>query len=337
MLFVIALSTIVVKVKTNMPDENQPPNPQPSPTYRSSGGGRVIQPISSNVSPDPQPQSTPAVQVDPPTAYASPSPTTYPSDPIAQQSPIQPIGAIDGRPFSQQTPISSNEFEQLPDEKPSKWRHRLINLGILQAVGVAIFLLEIMLATLQSMTGGSGTEFIGFLILYAIWVPVAELAALINLVGLPIYMARHKPHGRGLVFSILSLTVSIVIAVYGAYSVYLLLVALPNHLKQASEQSRQQSQALEQKFASDNAKPEITKEESISLLRSCQLGGFYYTKQTSKNNGGWGELSSTGVVLTKVDGKPYRISIADRLVPELVPIAREAQKTCGVDRPQIFG
>jgi hypothetical protein len=33
-------------------------------------------------------------------------------------------------------------------------------------------------------------------------------------------------------------------------------------------------------------------------------------------------------VLTKVDGQPYRISIADRLIPELVPIAREAQKTC---------
>lgn len=40
------------------------------------------------------------------------------------------------------------------------------------------------------------------------------------------------------------------------------------------------------------------------------------------------EASATGVVLVKIDGEPYRISIADRLVPELVPIAREAQKSC---------
>ncbi len=118
---------------------------------------------------------------------------------------------------------------------------------------------------------------------------------------------------------------------YGAYSVYQLRVLAPNHINQLSQQSRIKNDAAQLQFKADNANPEITKEEAIQLLKTCQLKGFYYTNQTDKSdpsNGGWGELSSTGVVLTKIDGKPYRISIADKLVNELVPIARQAQKTC---------
>ncbi|MDL2363633.1 MAG: hypothetical protein QFB86_04605 [Patescibacteria group bacterium] len=255
---------------------------------------------------------------------------TIQTDPQAElQSPTQPAGVADVQTFSSQAPLSSNQFDQISESKPSKWRYFFIVLGILQAVGVGIFFLVMMLAIQQAKAGVSGTEFIG-LIVFAILVPAVGLVALINLVGLPIYMRKHKPHGKGMNLCILSLLVSGLLALFGAVIVYLFLVAIPMQEKQFSQQLDQKIQAHQQQFNADNAKPEITKDEAIQLLQSCQLSGFYYTNQnqTDKSGGEWGELSSTGVVLTKIDGKPYRISIADRLVPELVPIARNAQKTC---------
>lgn len=239
-----------------------------------------------------------------------------------------PADMVNGQPLFPQAPISSNQFEQIPGSKPSKWSYFFIILGILQALGIAIFFLIMIWAIQQASAGVSGTEFIGLILLVTL-VPAVGIIAFINLVGLPIYMAKHKPHGKWLALSILSLVVSVTPVLYGAYSTYQLRVAVPQQEKKFTEQWRKEVEQRKQQFAADNAKPEITKEEAITLLKTCQLNGFYYTNQTSKDGGNWGELSSTGVVLTKVDGKPYRISIADRLTSELVPIAREAQKTCG--------
>ncbi len=255
----------------------------------------------------------------------SPTPQPVVSTPVPQSTAL-----VNGQPFQPSAPMSSSQLQQLSDHKPSRWRYFFIILGILQAIGVGIFFFVMTWAAQQAKSGVSGTEFIG-LILYVTLVPAVGLIAFINLIGLPIYMHRHKPRGKNMVFSVLSLSVSVILALYGAYSVYQLRVALPKHVNNLTQQAQQKTQATQQQFNSDNSKPEITKVEASQLLQSCQLKGFYYTKQTDKSdptNGGWGELSSTGVVLTKVDGKPYRISIADKLVPELVPIARAAQKTC---------
>lgn len=205
--------------------------------------------------------------------------------------------------------------------KGSKWRYFFIVLGILQLLGVGFFI-----SVMASIGGKTGSEFIA-LALFATIVPVVGLIGFINIIGLPIYMAKHKPRGKGLVFSVLSLLLSTALALYAADTVYQFLVVAPADIKQ----SQQKIQAQQQKFVADNTTPEITKEQAINLLQTCQLKGFYYTNQTDKDKtgGGWGELSTTGVVLTKIDGKPYRISIANRLVSELVPVARQAQKTCG--------
>lgn len=240
----------------------------------------------------------------------------------------QPAGVVNGRPiYGTTTPMSRSELEQLSEKKPSKWRYFFMILGILQAAGVALFFLVMLWASQQAKAGVSGTEFIA-LILFVTVVPAVAIISLINLIGLPIYMRKSKPHGKGLVLNIVSLVISTLLVLYGAYNVY----GLYFYPKKLSEESRQKFEQQDREFAAANAKPEITKEEAIQLLKSCKLKGFYYTNQTDKSdpaNGGWGELSSTGVVLTKVDGQPYRISIADKLIPELVPIAREAQKTCG--------
>lgn len=233
-------------------------------------------------------------------------------------------------PYTPFQPISNNPIEQIVNKKPSKWRYFFIVLGVLQIAGVFLFFLVMFWASQQARLGVSGTEFIA-LFLFITVVPVIGLIALINLIGLPLYMRRHKPHGKGLIFTILSLVISAVLVLYGGYSFYQTRVVAPRYMNELSEQSRLKSQQRQQEFAAANAKPEITKEQAIELLKTCKLKGFYYTNQTDKSdptNGGWGELSTTGVVLTNVDGKPYRISIADKLIPELVPVAREAQRTC---------
>lgn len=304
-----------------MPDENQKPeNPTQQPveqapeaTPTTVGSQRVIQPSQSfvqEIQAQPQP-------VQPTVATTEPTPTITP--------PSQVAGMVNGQAFAA-SPMSSSQLGQLSEQKPSKWRYFFIVLGVLQALGVAMFF-----GIMSSIAGQTGGEFVA-LLLFVTLVPAVGLIALINLIGLPIYMRKNKPHGKGLVFSIISLVISVILALYGAYSVYQMRVAVPKHINELSEQSRQKSEQRQQEFATANAKPEITKEEAIQLLKTCKLKGFYYTNQTDKSdpaNGGWGELSSTGVVLTKVDGQPYRISIADKLIPELVPIAREAQKTCG--------
>ncbi|MDB5163671.1 MAG: hypothetical protein JWS12_288 [Candidatus Saccharibacteria bacterium] len=290
-----------------MPEDNLQPTRQPNQPDSSVASPQVIQPADSSV-------------VSPPSSEPQP---------VVSSVTTQPTAVANGQPFQPTTPMSSSQFEQLSEQKPSKWRYFFIVLGMLQALGVGIFFFVMTWAIQQAKAGVSGTEFIG-LIVYVTLVPAVGLIAFINLVGLPMYMRRHKPHGKGMVFSILSLLVSVILALYGAYSVYQFRVATPKHIQQLSQQSQQKIQAQQQQFTADNSKPEITKDEAIQLLKTCKLKGFYYTNQTTKDDSGnWGELSSTGVVLTKIDGKPYRISIADRLIPELVPIAREAQKTCG--------
>jgi len=255
----------------------------------------------------------------------APQPTD-PPQPHMQQS-IEVTESIDAPVF----PPAPNSQPQ--DRKPSKWRYLFIVLGAIQALGVAVFFFIMFLAIEQAKSGVSGTEFIG-LLLFATLVPAVGVVALVNLIGLPIYIGRFKPRGKGLIFSILSLFISAVLFLYGAYSVYELRVSLPRQSTAFSEQSRKNAAQREEKFAAENAQPEISKEEAITLLQSCKLSGFYYTQETVTEHGTSPAASATGIVLTKVNGEPSRISIADRLVSELVPIARKAQNTC--DGPQFW-
>lgn len=217
-------------------------------------------------------------------------------------------------------------------QKTSKWQYFFYLISALQILGVVFFFAMLWWAIKKAKTGMSGTEFIA-LWLYMTVVPAVGLIALINVIGLPIYLITKKPRGKSLIFNFVSLVLSLVIALYVAYAVYQTYVVTPARLQEQSEQSRIVSEQEDQTFAAENQKPEITKEEAINLLTTCQLRGFYYTNQTRPEELGdirfpAAEASTTGIVLVKVDGKPYRISIADRHIPELVPIARKAQKTC---------
>lgn len=241
------------------------------------------------------------------------------------------------------TPLESNTSEnilfKLDDsenyQKPSKWRYFFFILGIFQTVGIVLFISILLWLDKLVKMGYSGTEYIGIILSVTI-VPALTIISLINLIGLPIYMRKNKLYGKNLIVSIVLLIISSLLILWLAYSSYKAM-KLTKELNQKTEQMKQENKQKQQEFEAVNANPEITKKEAIQLLKSCKLKGLYYTNQTDKSNpanGGWGELSSTGVVLTKINGQPFRISIADKLVSELVPIAREAQKTC--DRLQFW-
>ncbi len=110
-------------------------------------------------------------------------------------------------------------FEPTPNPKPSKWRYFFTILGILQIACLAILILFVAWATqrYQAKPDIAGVEFIDLIVLVTL-VPAIGLIALINFVGLPLYMRRHKPQGKWLVLSIISLSVSAIVVLWVLYS-----------------------------------------------------------------------------------------------------------------------
>ncbi len=234
-----------------------------------------------------------------------------------------------GSDQSPTTPMSSSQLEQLADQKPSKWRYFFIILGILQAAGAALFLLAMLGAAQLAKSGASGTEFIA-LILFVTVVPTVAVISLINLIGLPIYLRKHKPHGKGLVFSIVSLVISSLLVLYGAYSVYGLTV----YPKKLSEGLRQKNEQGQQEFATANAKPEITKEEVISFMQGCKADFFVgYTDINlvkDSNTKLWlnkAEQSSGGFEILEASPKSY-VFASKSMTTALQDTARQFRQSC---------
>lgn len=181
-----------------MPQDNLQPSPQPSQPENPVPSPEVIQPASSNVV----------------------SPSNSAPQPAVSSAITQPTPTVNGQPFRPMTPMSSSQFEQKSNQKPSKRHHLFIVLGILQAFGVAYFFLNIIMICQLPETGKDlGWAF--FLFFNLISAPAVVGIALINFAGLSMYMRRHKPNGKGMIFSILSLSVSVILALYGAYTIYL--------------------------------------------------------------------------------------------------------------------
>lgn len=218
--------------------------------------------------------------------------------------------------------IYSIQNNNSPKTKSSKWAIAFfVILAFLLLMGVGLFFIII-----SSVAGKTGSEYV-VLLLFITIVPFVGVVAVINLIGLPLYLRKKKTRGIGLVVAIISLSISGLIALYVIYFVVVFAIA-STQVSQRFEAIDEKAKTDYQQYITDNAKPEITKEEAITLLKNCKLKGFYYTQETEIEHGTSPASSKTGVVLTKIDGEPYRISIADKLVSELVPIAREAQKKC---------
>lgn len=292
-----------------MPDENQHPSPQPSQSDSPASAPQVIQPMNSNTvspsSPNPEPQ------------------------PVVSPPITQPTAMVNGQPHTPTTPMSSGQIEQMTDQKPSKWRYFFIVIGILQAAGIALFLLVMLWAAQQAKAGVSGTEFIA-LILFVTVVPAVAVISLVNLIGLPIYMRKQKLHGKRLVFAIISLAISALLVLYGAYNVYGLTV----YPKKLSEKSRQKSEQRQQEFAAANVKPEITREEAISFMQSCKADYFVgYTDINlvkDSNTKSWlnkAEQSTTGIEISEGSPKSY-VFASKAMTTALQDTARQFRQSC---------
>ena len=204
-----------------MPDEKQQPNPQPSQPGSPADVPQIIQPMNSGT-------------------ISLPSPSQELS-PVVFPTVAQPQAMVNGQPFRPTTPTPSGQFEQMPTGKSWSWLYLFIVLSILSPIGALVFLAYmiikkqwdrffIALGTLQvagaalfflimfELGGVAGGEFVA-LALFATLVPIVGLVALANLIGLPIYMRKRKPQGKGRVLGIVSLVISLLLALYSAYSV----------------------------------------------------------------------------------------------------------------------
>ncbi len=278
-----------------------------------------------NQNPFPQPVQPTIPPTPPPAPQPAPQSATQP---IPQPEPqFQAFGSATGDPTTPQPApfVSAVPGEEQPKKK-SKWRYVFIVLGILQILGVIGYFAAFFLA----MNSIAGMFFI--LYIFAYYIPALGVLALVNLIGLALFLIIRKARGVGLILGILSLLVSLVIVAYAGYISYQTYVVAPQQMAEYTARSIERDKEYEIERA--NAISEISKDEAITLLNTCKLRGFYYTDQTKEGNGNNGELVASGVVLTKVDDEPYRISIADRHIEELVPIARAAQSTCGA--PQFW-
>ncbi len=226
-------------------------------------------------------------------------------------------------------PSPSNQLKR----KPSKWRYFFIVLGILQITGIAVFLLIMIDLSRSASAGASGTEFIA-MALFATLAPAVGLVALINFIGLPIYLIKHKPRVAGLVFYIVSLIISTLLVLYGAFIVFQITVIAPTHEKAFEERYRKTYEEKQRQKATDYARPEITKEEAINFMQSCKADYFIgYTDISlikNENTKSWLELaeqSSSGVEISEDSPKTY-VFASKSMTTELQDSARQFRQSC---------
>lgn len=194
------------------------------------------QPVAPPVPPQPiqapvPPQTPQPVQL---VAQAQPQP-------VIPQPQVQPTAIVNGQAF-QPAPIHAN---QLTDKKLSKWRFVFIFLGVVQLISVGIFF-----GVWSMIQGQTGGEFVALLMFMTI-VPVTGIIALLNLIGLPIYIAKHKPQGKWLVLSAISLVISVILALYGAYTAYSMFVVVPQKADQYQLELDEKAKQYEERYRQD--------------------------------------------------------------------------------------
>jgi hypothetical protein len=182
---------------------------------------------------------------------------------------------------------------------------------------------------------------VGPIALAIVWVyfgavPVGVLG-LVNVVVLPILLVRKRLSGVYRALGIALLVLSILAV--GAGALFIFNVRSIAH--RSAQRSKQMSMYYNRQEAS--ARSEATVGQATQLLNSCQIFGFYYTQQDGVNGAENAEKTSTGIVLYKLpkpfggtttpasgDAGKYRMHIADRMINTMVPIARNAQHSCGI-------
>jgi hypothetical protein len=192
---------------------------------------------------------------------------------------------------------------------------------------------------LISISGQPGSEFL-LLPLIPIFIAVGFIG-LLNLFLLPRFLHRKYFEGTFRIITAITLAFSILIALFGAMQVAGVFRSA-SVVKQSEHRGKQETAYYAQQNA--QARSEATVEQATQLLNSCQVFGFYYTNQNGINGSENAEATKAGILLYRIpksydtsvttpasgDAGKHRMHIADRMVATMVPIARNAQHSCGI-------
>lgn len=226
------------------------------------------------------------------------------------------FGSADGAQMHSQIPV--------PIAAAASVRHRFAEIYVLVSF-ISMLLVGVVMPLVMIYV---------FVFLGAI--PVGVLG-IINLCVVPILLIRRLLSGWYKVLSIVVMVFSILAIVASIFFV----VSVSSVVNNSNQKSNQMN-AYYRKQESI-ARSEATVEQATKLLNSCQVIGFYYTQQDGTKGSENAEKTGTGILLYKlaksfeglttpssVDGGKYRMHIADRMIDTMVPIARNAQLTCGI-------
>ena len=223
-------------------------------------------------------------------------------------------------------------------EKPSRILTFYHFLGVVQVV-IIVFGAGVVLY-LRQLDGDTavGANLV-FGLLFGLLALISLALALIVLIGLPIYLNKHRALYTWQRRSTLTLLVSIVTLSFILWSSFGPhgQTDYEKSMVESTQRAQQAEQDAQNEYLNSTAGKEITKQEAVALLNGCQVHEFLYENQRKKYTGEWGELSSTGVVTTEIVGEAstsekvilvHAISVSDELAPELLSVAQAAQKTC---------
>lgn len=259
------------------------------------------------------------------------------NQPVAPVSPIhQPSPAANGQPFIT-SPISSTQLDQMAKKTPSKWRYLFWVLGATQILGIGTFLLVMVWAMQQSKQGVSGTEFVA-LFLFITLVPATAIVSLINLISLPIYMAKQKPQGADKAFSIVSLVMSVGVCGFALFNI-IQIAMIPARLDDERMKTKYQPVEERQEQSSkavQSVQPRgRSREEAIALMQNCKVDYLVGTTgdinlKKDANTRGWVEnatSSQSGIAILEDSPKTYIFTSA-AATADLQAQARQFRQAC---------
>ena len=115
---------------------------------------------------------------------------------------------------NEKPPVPPLKFNTIADgvttnTPSSKWRYGFIVISVLQIIAIALVLQAMVTAAQKTGNGETGAE-IGILYAYLMFGLPGALLGAINLISLPIYLMKTKPHGVWLGLGVASIIISFV-------------------------------------------------------------------------------------------------------------------------------
>ena len=212
------------------------------------------------------------------------------------------------------------------DRYRSWWKIIFIVLAAANILTIVLPLLFFQWLMWQAESGASGTEYIGFFFMPFVYA-AAFVVSLLNVILILTYLFRHRPRWTAMVAGIVVVLLSVLASVPAGLVTAQIMSDL---LRDPQYQSANPAiPPLQQQVQVQSSYEDIPKEQAINLIKTCSVKTVYYNYVAGTLDGYNGDSSPTGIVLTKQDGRPFRIAIADGLVAELAPLARTAHATCG--------